>query len=146
MNVEISEPQTAYPVEVSGRDHELHWSEQSGKHILLLRPIVSGSLVFLRPIDPLSTDRVRPVPYRAELLEATKSGPCRYGSYWLTVVAEQVETATITQWEKFSRRAPNRNKLGSHCASGSRRSCHFDDRRSWRSSILRGKWRGTTPT
>ena len=48
MNGEISEPQTAHPVEVSGWDHnedafvektELHWSEQSGKHILLLRPI-----------------------------------------------------------------------------------------------------------
>ena len=46
--------QTAYPVEVSGWDEhedffvektELHWSEQSGKHILLLRPIVSGRIV-----------------------------------------------------------------------------------------------------
>jgi len=43
--------QTAYPVEVSGWDEhedffvektELQWSEQSGKHILLLRPIVSA--------------------------------------------------------------------------------------------------------
>jgi hypothetical protein len=86
MIAEISEPQTAYPVEVSGWDHnedfcvektELHWSEQSGKHILLLRPIVSGALVFLRLIDPMSTDRVRPVPYRAELFETTKGGQCR---------------------------------------------------------------------
>ena len=86
MNVEISGPQTAYPVEVSGWDHnedffvektELHWSEQSGKHILLLRPIVSGSLVFLRLIDPLSIDRVRPIPYRTELFGPTKSGPRR---------------------------------------------------------------------
>jgi hypothetical protein len=56
---------------------ELHWSEQSGKHILLLRPIVSGALVFLRLIDPMSIDRVRPVPYRAELFETTKGGQRR---------------------------------------------------------------------
>jgi hypothetical protein len=85
MIAEISEPRTAYPVEVSGWDRnedffvertELHWSERSGKHILLLHPIVSGSLVFLRLIDPMSVDRVRPVPYRAELFEATKGGQC----------------------------------------------------------------------
>jgi hypothetical protein len=39
----------------------LHWSEQSGKHFLLLSPIVSGSLDFLRLIDPLSIARVRPM-------------------------------------------------------------------------------------
>ena len=70
MNAEISGPQTACAVEVSGWDHnedffvektELHWSEQSGKHILLLSPIVSGSLVFVRLIHPLSIDRARPM-------------------------------------------------------------------------------------
>ena len=89
MNAEISEPQAAYSVEVSGWDHnedffvektELHWSEQSGKHILFLRPIVSGSLLFLRLIDPLSIDRVRPVPYRAELFERRSlSGTASFG-------------------------------------------------------------------
>lgn len=53
------------------------WSEQSGKHILLLRPIVSGSWVFLRLIDPLSLEWVRPVPYRAAPFETTKEGQCR---------------------------------------------------------------------
>jgi len=86
MIVETSEPQTAYPVEVSGWDEhedffvektELHWSGQSGKHILLLRPIGSGALVFLRLIDPLSIDQVRPVPHRAELFETMKGGQCR---------------------------------------------------------------------
>ncbi len=80
------QPATAYQVEVSGWDEhedffvektELHWSEQSGKPILLLRPIVSGALVFLRLIDPLSIDRVRPVAYRAELFETMKGGQCR---------------------------------------------------------------------
>jgi hypothetical protein len=86
MSAEIPEPRAAYAVEVSGWDNnedffvektELHWSEQSGKHIVLARPIVSGSLIFLRLIDPLSADRVRPIPYRAELFERVKGGPAR---------------------------------------------------------------------
>jgi hypothetical protein len=56
---------------------ELRWSEQSGKHILLLRPIVSGSLIFLRLIDPTSPERVRPVRYQAEPFETTKEVQCR---------------------------------------------------------------------
>lgn len=86
MLVETAEPQIAYPVEVSGWDNnenffvertELHWSEQSGKHILLLRPIISGALVFLRLIDPTSVDRVFPVPYRAEPFETAEGGQRR---------------------------------------------------------------------
>jgi hypothetical protein len=82
----IPEGQTAYSVEVSGWDNkedffvektELHWSEQSGKHILLLRPIVSGALVFLRLIDPTSVDRVHPVAYRTELFDMTEAGQRR---------------------------------------------------------------------
>jgi hypothetical protein len=76
----------AYSVEVSGWGNnedffvektELHWSEQSGKHILLLRPIASGALVFLRLIDPTSVDRVHPVAYRAELFDMTEAGQLR---------------------------------------------------------------------
>ena len=86
MNGAISEPPVAYAVEVSGWDHnqvffvemtELHWSEPTGKYMVLLRPIVSGSMVFLRLIDPLSVERVHPVPYRAERFETTEGGPCR---------------------------------------------------------------------
>ena len=86
MTAGTASQQVAYMVEVSGWDEhedffvektELQWSEQSGKHILLLRPIVSGSLVFLRLIDPMSLERVRPVPYRAEPFETTKEGQCR---------------------------------------------------------------------
>jgi hypothetical protein len=52
----IPESQTAYAVEVSGWDNnedffvektELHWSEQSGKHILLCGRSLSARLVFL---------------------------------------------------------------------------------------------------
>jgi len=86
MLVAIPESQTAYAVEVSGWDNnndfflektELHWSEQSEKHILLLRDIVSGSLVFLRLIDPINIDRVHPVPYRAEPFDVTEAGQHR---------------------------------------------------------------------
>ncbi len=82
----IPDGQTSYSVEVSGWDNnedffvektELHWSEQSGKHIPLLRPIASGALVFLRLIDPTSVDRVHPVPYRTELFDMTKAGQRR---------------------------------------------------------------------
>jgi hypothetical protein len=86
MLVSIPEGQMAYSVEVSGWDNnedffvektELHWSEQSGKHILLLRPVASGSLLFLRLIDPTSIDRVHPVPYRAEIFDRTEGGQHR---------------------------------------------------------------------
>ena len=86
MLVETAESQIAYAVEVSGWDNsenffvektELYWSEQSGKHILLMRPIISGSLVFLRLIDPTSADRVFPVPYRAEPFEPGEGGQRR---------------------------------------------------------------------
>jgi hypothetical protein len=86
MLVAITDSQEAYAVEVSGWDNnedffvektEVHWSEQSGKHILLLRPIVSGALVFLRLIDPIRIDRVHPVPYRAEPFDVTEAGQHR---------------------------------------------------------------------
>jgi hypothetical protein len=72
----IDERQTAYQVEVSGWDRnedffvektELRWREESGKQISLQRPIVSGSLLYLRLIHPAGGERVRPMPFRAEL-------------------------------------------------------------------------------
>jgi hypothetical protein len=77
------ERQSSYVVEVSGwDDHEdffverakLHWSEESGKHLVLARPIVSGAMVFLRLIDPTSVDPVQPVPYRTEAFGITIDG------------------------------------------------------------------------
>ena len=81
-----AETRTAYVVEVSGWDHredffvettELHWSEDSGKQVLLLRPIVSGALLFLRLMDPTGVERVHPVPYRAEDIGVEKNGEQR---------------------------------------------------------------------
>src|SRR5947207_15663378 len=82
----IPDTQIAYVVEVSGWDRheeffvektELHWSEESGKHILLLRRVASGTLLFLRLIDPTGAERVHPVPYRAEGIETEENGQYR---------------------------------------------------------------------
>jgi hypothetical protein len=79
----IVDHRTAYAVEVSGWDRnedffvektELHWTEAYGKHIELLRPIASGAILFLRLLDPMSADRVSPVPYLADGMEATEAG------------------------------------------------------------------------
>ena len=79
--------QHAYPVEVSGWDShenffvektELHWSELAGKHVLLRSEVPTGTVVFLRLLDPLGLHRANPVPYRAERLdEQQDSGPGR---------------------------------------------------------------------
>lgn len=69
----------AYRVEVSGWDNrqeffvektDLEWSEEEGKLVLLSRPVVAGSLLFLRLLNPTSIDRVYPVPYQADPLPA----------------------------------------------------------------------------
>ena len=79
----IPERQTAYPVEVSGWDDrneffvektELHWVQGSGKHLELVHPIVSGTLLFLRLIDPKGIERVHPVPFRAETSDCGERG------------------------------------------------------------------------
>jgi len=63
-------------VEVSGWDSnedffvltELHWSEESGKHIELRRPIETGAIYFAA---------ARSVPYVAERMGSAESGPNR---------------------------------------------------------------------
>jgi len=76
----------AYPVEVSGWDDhqnffvektELHWSEVAGKHIVLQRRVPSGTLVFLRLLDPMGVLPAKPVPYRAERYDEEDCQPCR---------------------------------------------------------------------
>ena len=66
-------------MEVSGWDKsqtffveksELEWNEESGKHVTLSSAVPDGSVVFLRLIQPLSTDRSQSVPTRPNF--------CRY--------------------------------------------------------------------
>jgi hypothetical protein len=72
-----------YRVEVSGWDKsrtffveksELEWSEDSGKHVTLSSAVPDGSVVFLRLIQPLTTDRSQSVPYETEFLCVTPDG------------------------------------------------------------------------
>ncbi len=72
-----------YRVEVSGWDKsqiffveksELEWSEESGKHVTLNSAVADGSVVFLRLIQPLTTDRSQSVPYETEFLSVTPDG------------------------------------------------------------------------
>ena len=79
----MSDSQTAYAVEVSGWDSnenffvektELQWAEEPAKLIQMTHAISSGALLFLRLLDPMSLDRVYPVPYVAERVAAEDDG------------------------------------------------------------------------
>ncbi len=72
-----------YRVEVSGWDKsqtffveksELEWNEESGKYITLSSAVPDGSVVFLRLIQPLSTDRSQSVPYETEFVSVMLDG------------------------------------------------------------------------
>jgi hypothetical protein len=63
-----------YSVEVSGWDVsesffvetcELEWNEQSGKCVAMRRMLPEGAHVFVRLLQPLSTERSYPVVYEA---------------------------------------------------------------------------------
>jgi hypothetical protein len=65
----------SYPVEASGRDSEqaffvekceLEWSEETGRHLTLTRSLCQGSLIFLRLLQPTSSDRALPVAYQVQ--------------------------------------------------------------------------------
>ena len=72
-----------YRVEVSGWDDnkaffvensELEWTEASGKQVTLSRGLANGAVVFLRLLQPISTDRSNPVAYEAVLVAKTEEG------------------------------------------------------------------------
>jgi hypothetical protein len=72
-----------FRVEISGWDNnkaffvensELEWSEESGKQVTLSRTLSDGAVVFLRLLQPMSTDRSHPVAYEAELVSSTERG------------------------------------------------------------------------
>ena len=72
-----------YRVEVSGWDKsqtffveksELEWNEESDKQVCLSSAVPDGSVVFLRLIQPLTTDRAQPVPYETEFVSVTPDG------------------------------------------------------------------------
>ncbi len=70
-------------VEVSGWDEnevffversELSWDEFAGKHVTLTRMLGEGSIIFVRPIQPISQHRANPIPYEAEFLGCNPEG------------------------------------------------------------------------
>ncbi|HET8923312.1 MAG TPA: hypothetical protein VFN26_09995 [Candidatus Acidoferrum sp.] len=74
---------SSYRVEVSGWDSlqtffveicELKWNEESGKLVTLTRSLRPGAMLFVRLLQPTSSDQSFPVPYRAELTGATADG------------------------------------------------------------------------
>jgi len=76
-----------YRVEVSGWDDNkaffvetshLMWGEESGKQVTLNRGLPSGSVVFLRLLQPISNDRSRPIPYEAELIAQNEEGQWQF--------------------------------------------------------------------
>ena len=74
---------TIYPVEASGWDcaqsffverSELEWNEQTGKYLALSHSLCPGSMIFLRLLQPSSSDRALPVAYQAEHVGVTLAG------------------------------------------------------------------------
>jgi hypothetical protein len=72
-----------YRVEVSGWDDnkaffvensELEWTEDSGKQVTLNHGLSNGAVIFLRLLQPISSDRSHPVAYEAELVTKTDDG------------------------------------------------------------------------
>jgi hypothetical protein len=76
-----------YRIEVSGwgLDHsffvestDLHWALSGDKKLKLHRALAEGTVVFVRLLDPESSNHSVPVPYRVEGIEAMdRSGRCQ---------------------------------------------------------------------
>ena len=74
---------TTYSVEVSGWDSthsffversELTWNEEIGKRLALSHELHSGTMIFVRLLQPTAADRTFPVAYQAESLGTTPEG------------------------------------------------------------------------
>ena len=72
-----------YRVEVSGWDDnkaffvensQLEWTDDAGKQVTLSRGLTDGAVIFLRLLQPISSDRAHPVAYEAELVASTDEG------------------------------------------------------------------------
>lgn len=53
---------------------ELGWDEYAGKHVTLTRMLSEGSIIFVRPIQPIAQQRANPIPYEAEFLGCNLEG------------------------------------------------------------------------
>jgi len=73
----------SYAVEVSGWDSNrcffvekcaLDWTEETGKRVTLTPSLCAGAMIFVRLLQPMSSNRSLPVAYRAQPLGATLEG------------------------------------------------------------------------
>jgi hypothetical protein len=53
---------------------ELEWNVKTGKYLTLSRLLCSGSMIFVRLLQPTSPDRALPVAYHAQHLGVTAEG------------------------------------------------------------------------
>lgn len=76
-----------FRVEVSGWDStqsffvekaDLEWNEESGKHVVMTRPLRDSAIIFVRLLQPTASERSYPVPYEAEFTTTTPSGHHQY--------------------------------------------------------------------
>jgi len=74
---------STYSVEVSGWDStqsffversELSWSEETGKRLSLVHQLCPRTMIFVRLLQPTSSDRAFPVAYQTEPLGTTPEG------------------------------------------------------------------------
>ena len=74
---------TLYRVEVSGWDDnkaffvensDLEWVDDSTKQLTLSRGLAQDAVIFLRLLQPISSDRSRPVAYQARLIARNPEG------------------------------------------------------------------------
>jgi hypothetical protein len=82
-NLETQSVTQTGTVEVSGWDEdevffversELAWDDYAGKHVTLTRMLSEGSIIFVRPIQPMAMHRANPIPYEAEFVGCSPEG------------------------------------------------------------------------
>lgn len=70
-------------VEVSGWDKnngffversDLEWTEEPHKEVALGRAVSDGAIIFLRPVQTITSRRTRAVPYETEFVRRTPGG------------------------------------------------------------------------
>jgi hypothetical protein len=76
-----------YRVEVSGWDDkksffvensDLEWADDSSKQVTLNRGLSEGAVIFLRLLQPISSDRSHAVAYQAEFVARNPEGRCQF--------------------------------------------------------------------
>jgi hypothetical protein len=111
-----------YRVEVSGWDDhksffvensELDWSDECGKRVTLNRALADGSVIFLRLLQPMTSERTQPVAYETELIAKNERGERQFRLRPITLSSRMVRrhvplTAKSVEFRNGTDR-PNQN-------------------------------------